>query len=169
MACPYLIVSYTIWTNNQTALTSTLYQLFNVYPDAYRCQRCQTSAFIWAFVSKYWNNDTHPLRILSLKPWWMDTMRCNFNYKYKKTGICLCPLTANVRCCQIRIKSVIMFWLCHQKQISHAGKSNCTSQYSAGCNYLSMPEIFDSGFKVLIFICKRTQNSSGISFMNRHS
>ena len=39
---------------------------------------------------------------------------------------------------------------CCQKQVSQAGISNCIPQYSVGCNYLSLPEIPDSGTKVLI-------------------
>ena len=39
---------------------------------------------------------------------------------------------------------------CCQKQVSQAGKSNYIPQLTAGCNYLSLPEIPASGNKVLI-------------------
>ena len=38
--------------------------------------------------------------------------------------------------------------LWYQKQVSQGGISNCISQYSVGCNHLSMPEIPASGTKV---------------------
>ena len=38
-----------------------------------------------------------------------------------------------------------------QKQVSQARISNCIPQCSVGCNYLSLPEIPDSGAKVLIY------------------
>ena len=40
--------------------------------------------------------------------------------------------------------------LCCQKQVSQAGISNYISQFTAGCNYLSLPEIPASGNKVHI-------------------
>ena len=43
--------------------------------------------------------------------------------------------------------------LCHQKQVSQAGISNCIPQHTVGCNYLSLPEIHASGDKVLICPC----------------
>ena len=42
------------------------------------------------------------------------------------------------------------FW--HQKQVSHAGITNCIPQYSVRCNYLSLPEIPASATKVLLFL-----------------
>ena len=54
-----------------------------------------------------------------------------------------------------------------QKQVSHAGISNCLSQYCMGCNYLSLPEIPASGTKV--FICKcRCYNSASPSLALVH-
>ena len=49
-----------------------------------------------------------------------------------------------------------VFWqniwgLCRQKQVSQAWISNCISQNTVGCNYLSLPEIPASGIKVLIW------------------
>ena len=40
--------------------------------------------------------------------------------------------------------------LCCQKQVSQAGISNYIAQFTAGCNYLFLPEIPASGDKVLI-------------------
>ena len=48
------------------------------------------------------------------------------------------------------VNSTDVWGLCHQKQVSQAGISNCIPQYSVGCNYLLLPEIPASGDKVLI-------------------
>ena len=49
-----------------------------------------------------------------------------------------------------RFVAVYICGLRRQKQVSQAGKSNYIPQSTAGCNYLSLPEIPASGNKVLI-------------------
>ena len=46
--------------------------------------------------------------------------------------------------------SLIIWGLCCQKQVSQAGISNYTSQFTVRCNYLSLPGIPASGHKVHI-------------------
>ena len=52
---------------------------------------------------------------------------------------------------RVTVAGVVIFICGHwcRKQVSQAGISNCIPQYSVGCSYLSLSEIFD--FAVLFF------------------
>ena len=52
---------------------------------------------------------------------------------------------------QVMTAHAIICGLCCLKQVSQAWISNYISQKTAGCNYLSLPEIPASGNKVLIY------------------
>ena len=47
----------------------------------------------------------------------------------------------------------VIWGRCCQKQVSQAGISNYIPQQTVGCKYLSLPEMPDSGNKVLIWLC----------------
>ena len=66
--------------------------------------------------------------------------------------------------------SVSMLWklewqLWYQKLACQAGISNYIPQFTVGCNYLSLPEIFASGTKVLIYPALQNLHYSEVPLM----
>ena len=68
--------------------------------------------------------------------------------------------------CSSTILLAFIRWLWRQKQVSLSGISNCTSQLTVGCNYLSLPEIPAYGAKVLL--CGKSAMGRGVKVKPIH-